>query len=218
MYLSKKVSSLWSFFYAWLLQIKLPNLNLFNISVYEAQYVYGHNLIMVIWPFPNPYTHFCGCFYLPVLGAAKCWGGNFCQYSHRRSGEKMLLLFRMFFVFKEMVEQFHVHTAPPRDSVYYLVKQFKMYESLSSWPQWLMSLKYQYREGDRLFIGFKWQRSDKYALFPWGTVFNHAYKFSDHACELHEFRCGDGACIRRKSVCDGHVDCVGGLNEDECSK
>jgi hypothetical protein len=48
-------------------------------------------------------------------------------------------------------------------------------------------------------------------------VFNHAYKFSDHACELHEFRCGDGACIRRKFVCDGHEDCVGGLDEEDCS-
>jgi len=36
-----------------------------------------------------------------------------------------------------------VHTTPPKDRVYCLVKQFKMYESLSSWPQCLMSLKYQ---------------------------------------------------------------------------
>lgn len=48
-------------------------------------------------------------------------------------------------------------------------------------------------------------------------MFNHAYKFSDHTCELNEFRCGDGACIRRKFVCDGHEDCVGGLDEEDCS-
>jgi hypothetical protein len=53
-----------------------------------------------------------------------------------------------------------------------------------------------------------------YALFLWSTVFNHAYKFSDHVCEIS---CSDGACIRRKFVCDGHQDCLGGLDEEDCS-
>jgi hypothetical protein len=41
--------------------------------------------------------------------------------------------------------------------------------------------------------------------------------FSDHVCELHEFRCDDGACIRKEFVCDGNQDCLGGFDEAECS-
>jgi hypothetical protein len=48
-------------------------------------------------------------------------------------------------------------------------------------------------------------------------VLNDICQFADHACEVHEFRCGDGACIRTKFVCDGHEDCVDGLDEKDCS-
>lgn len=56
-----------------------------------------------------------------------------------------------------------------------------------------------------------------YFLFPCSTVLNCVYLFSDHVCELHEFRCGDGACIRKEFVCDGNQDCIGGSDEAVCS-
>lgn len=54
-------------------------------------------------------------------------------------------------------------------------------------------------------------------LFPRCKVFNCICQFTDHACGVHEFRCDDGACIRTKFVCDGHEDCMDGLDEKDCS-
>lgn len=53
--------------------------------------------------------------------------------------------------------------------------------------------------------------------FPCCTLLNYICQFTDHACDVHEFRCEDGACIRTKFVCDGHEDCIDGLDEKDCS-
>ncbi|KAM8875172.1 low-density lipoprotein receptor-related protein 8-like isoform 2-T2 [Spinachia spinachia] len=39
------------------------------------------------------------------------------------------------------------------------------------------------------------------------------------AChQQHEFRCSDGSCIPRPRLCDGHVDCEDGLDEQRCGQ
>ncbi|KAG8233904.1 hypothetical protein J437_LFUL005232, partial [Ladona fulva] len=35
-------------------------------------------------------------------------------------------------------------------------------------------------------------------------------------CEEHEWRCKDGACIRKDFWCDGHEDCLDGSDEAAC--
>lgn len=36
---------------------------------------------------------------------------------------------------------------------------------------------------------------------------------TDYTCDVHEFRCGDGLCVKKERLCDGIRHCADGTDE-----
>lgn len=41
---------------------------------------------------------------------------------------------------------------------------------------------------------------------------------SPRSCESVEFRCHDGKCVDKRTVCDGRLDCRDGSDEENCGE